>query len=266
MEAMIKPKFLLLLTLLLLGGISVARADDWRHTWNVGSKPEFEFRSNDAGIDISARPGNAIEAYVQTKGYRIADDDVRVTERQNGDRVELEVHVSPHHFQFGVYVLKVVVTLPENTRLHVNTSDGHIKVEGVKGEARLESGDGSVEALRFEGILWSHTGDGHIKAEGRFDRLDLSTGDGHIDLDVSSGSKMASSWQIHTHDGSVRATIPGDLAADLDVDTGDGHIDSDIAVTVQGSLSRNRLRGTMNGGGPLFRIHTGDGSIHLKRG
>jgi DUF4097 and DUF4098 domain-containing protein YvlB len=266
MEAMIKPKFLLLLTLLLLGGISVARADDWRHTWNVGSRPEFEFRSNDAGIDISARQGNAIEAYVETKGYRIADNDVRVTERQNGDRVELDVHVSPHHFQFGVYLLKVVVTLPENTRLHVNTSDGHIRVEGVKGEARLESGDGSVEALRFDGILWGHTSDGHIKAEGRFDRLDLSTSDGHIDLDVSSGSKMSSSWEIHTHDGSVRATIPGDLAADLDVDTGDGHIDSDIAITVQGSLSRNRLRGTMNGGGPLFRIHTGDGSIHLKRG
>jgi len=263
---MINRKSLLFLLLLIVSSVSLARADEWRHTWNVGSKPEFEFRSNDAGIDVSARSGNTIDAFVQSTGYHINDNDVRITQRQDGARVQLEVHVAPHHFQFGVYSLKVVVTLPENTRLHVNTSDGHIRVEGVKGEARLESGDGSVEALHFDGILWGHTSDGHIKAEGRFDRLDLSTSDGHIDLDVNSGSKMASSWEIHTHDGSVRATIPGDLAADLDVDTGDGHIDSDIAVTVQGSLSRNHLRGTMNGGGPLFRIHTGDGSIHLKRG
>jgi hypothetical protein len=251
--------------MMIAGLVSAARADEWRHTWNVGSRPEFEFRSNDAGIDIAARSGSAIEAFVQTNGYHISDSDVRVTQRQDGDRVQLEVHVAPHHLMFGVYTLKVVVTLPENTRLHVNTSDGHIRVEGVKADSRLESGDGSVEALRFDGNLWAHTGDGHIKAEGRFDLLNLSTGDGHIDLDVDSRSKLSGSWEIHTRDGSVRATIPSDLTADMDVDTGDGHIDSDIPVTVQGSLSRNRLRGTMNGGGPLFRIHTGDGSIHLQR-
>jgi putative adhesin len=262
---MFNRKSLFFLFVLLISGISVARADDWRHTWNIGAKPEFDFRSNDAGIDISARSGNTIEAYVETKGYHISNDDVKVTERQNGDRVELEVHVSPHHFQIGVYMLKVTVSLPENTVLRVNTSDGHIRVDGVKAESRLQSGDGSVEAIRFDGNLWAHTGDGHIKAEGRFDNLDLSTGDGHVEVEVDGGSKLSGSWEIHTHDGSVRASIPADLVADMDVDTGDGHIDSDIPITVQGSLSRNHLRGTMNGGGPLFRIHTGDGSIHLAR-
>ena len=261
---MFTRKIFLLLAVFCLS-LSFAHADEWRHTWNVGSAPEFEFRSNDAGIDISARSGNTIEAYVESRGYRINDNDVKISERQNGDRVSLEVHVAPHHFQIGVYSLKVVVTLPEKTALHVNTSDGHIRVEGVKADARLQSGDGSVEALRFDGNLWAHTSDGHIKAEGRFDRLDLVTADGHVDLEIDPGSKLASSWEIHTHDGSVRAAIPADISADLDVDTGDGHIDSDIPVTVQGSLSRNHLRGTMNGGGPLLRIHTGDGSIHLSR-
>src|ERR1700744_6259979 len=106
MGAMINRKFFFLVVLL-MGGISVAHADDWRHTWNVGAKPEFDFRSNDAGIDISAGTGNTIEAYVETKGYHISNDDVKVTERQNGDRVELEVHVAPHHFQIGMYMLKV---------------------------------------------------------------------------------------------------------------------------------------------------------------
>ncbi len=262
---MFNRKSLLFLLLVIVSGASTARADDWRHTWNVGAKPEFEFHSNDAGVDITARPGNTIEGYVETKGYRISDDDVKVTERQNGDRVTLEVHVAPHHFQIGMYMLKVVVSLPENTVLRVNTSDGHIRVDGVKAETRLQSGDGSVEATHFDGTLWAHTGDGHIRAQGRFDNLDLSTGDGHIELDVYGGSKLAGSWEIHTHDGSVRASIPTDLAADMDVDTGDGHIDSDIPITVQGSLSRDHLRGTMNGGGPLFRIHTGDGSIHLSK-
>ena len=228
MGVMSKQKSLLFLLLLVVSSVSAARADDWHHTWTVGSKPEFEFRSNDAGIDISVRPGNTIDASVETTGYHINDNDVRITERQNGDRVELEVHVAPHHFMIGVYILKVVVTLPENTPLHVNTGDGHIKVDGVKAESRLQSGDGSVEVFRFDGNLWAHTGDGHIRAEGRFDRLDLSSGDGHIEVAIGAGSKLANSWEIHTRDGSVRATLAADLSADLDVDTGDGHIDSDL--------------------------------------
>ena len=262
---MFKAKFLLLLVSFFALGASAAYADDWRHTWNVGDKPEFEFRSNDAGVDITARPGKTIEAYVETKGRRINDSDVHITERQNGDHVELEVHVARHYVAFGYYVVKINVSVPDNTQLRVNTGDGHIRVEGVKGEQRLETGDGSIESMRADGNLWAHTKDGHIKAGGRFDRLDLSTNDGHIELGVETGSKLAGTWEVHTHDGSVRAALPSDLAADMEVDTGDGHIDSDITITVQGSFNRNRLRGAMNGGGPLFRIHTGDGSIHLSR-
>lgn len=262
---MFNRKSILFAVVFFVAAAAFAHADDWHYTWTVGANPEFEFRSNDAGVEISARPGKTIDAYVETKGYHISDSDVRITQHQDGDRVQMEVHVAPHHFQIGVYTLKVTVTVPENAKLHVNTSDGHIRVYGTKAETRLESGDGSIEATSFDGTLWAHTSDGHIKAQGRFDRLDLSTGDGHIELDLESGSKLANSWEVHTHDGSVRATIPGDLAADMDVDTGDGHIDSDIPITVQGSLSRNHLRGTTNGGGPLFRIHTSDGSIHLQK-
>src|SRR5881275_2713430 len=95
-------KPLLFLIAFLFVGVSFAHADDWSHSWNVGEKPEFEFHSNDAGIDITAMPGKTIDARVETKGYRIADDDVRITQRQDGDRVSLEVHVAPHHFMFGI--------------------------------------------------------------------------------------------------------------------------------------------------------------------
>ena len=35
---MFNRKSLFFLLVLLISGISVARADDWRHTWNVGSE------------------------------------------------------------------------------------------------------------------------------------------------------------------------------------------------------------------------------------
>jgi hypothetical protein len=44
-----------------------------------------------------------------------------------------------------------------------------------------------------------------------------------------------------------------------------GHIDLDRPVTTQGKLHENEVHGKLNGGGNLMTIHTGDGSIHLRK-
>jgi hypothetical protein len=36
-----------------------------------------------------------------------------------------------------------------------------------------------------------------------------------------------------------------------------------MPVTVSGSLEHTRIRGKLNGGGPLLEITTGDGSIRI---
>jgi hypothetical protein len=39
-----------------------------------------------------------------------------------------------------------------------------------------------------------------------------------------------------------------------------------MPVTTSGKIRQNEVRGKMNGGGNLLVIHTGDGSIHLRKG
>jgi hypothetical protein len=63
----------------------------------------------------------------------------------------------------------------------------------------------------------------------------------------------------------VTLEIPENLAADVDLHTGDGHIDLDIPVTTTGKIRQNEVRGKLNGGGNLLVIHTGDGSIRLRK-
>jgi len=117
----------------------------------------------------------------------------------------------------------------------------------------------------FTGGLHAHTGDGHMTIDGVLTDVDLRTGDGHIDLTVRPGSKMNNGWLIHTSDGRVEARLPQDFAAELYAHTGDGHIQLDMPVTVNGSIERSRIRGKLNGGGPLLEITTGDGSIHISK-
>jgi hypothetical protein len=59
--------------------------------------------------------------------------------------------------------------------------------------------------------------------------------------------------------------VPENLAADVDLHTGDGHIDLDLPVSTQGKIRENDVHGKLNGGGNLLTIHTGDGSIHLRK-
>ena len=64
-------------------------------------------------------------------------------------------------------------------------------------------------------------------------------------------------------DGSMELLLPADFAADLDAHAGDGAISLGMPVVVSGALSRSRIQGALNGGGPLLRLWSGDGSIQI---
>lgn len=91
---------------------------------------------------------------------------------------------------------------------------------------------------------------------------------GYRRIGAKSGRALAklSRRRVETGDGNVTLEIPGDLAADVSLHTGDGHIDLDMPVMAEGKLKQNEIHGKLNGGGKLMTIHTGDGSIHLRKG
>ena len=242
-----------------------ASADEWSKSYQVGNNPSLRVDTNDAAIEVTRGVSNTIAAHIVADGYSVGNSGVRVTERQEGDKVELQVHV-PN--QWGIHFnmhqgVRVEVQVPPLVALDLHSGDGHILVNGVTGQARLDTGDGHITVQNFTGNLRGHTGDGHMSIDGSFSDLELRTGDGHINLVVHPGSKMANGWLVHTSDGRVEAKLPEDLACELYAHTGDGHIQLDMPVTVSGSIERTRVRGKLNGGGPLLEITTGDGSIRI---
>jgi len=251
--------------LLVLAAASLATAAEWTKKFTVTGQPELRVDSNDASVEVRAGGAGAVEIRVITEGWRIGSDEVRVTDRQVANRVELEVRIPSGHWGPGHRSARVEVTAPRQTAAEIHTGDGRILVEGLKCDARLVTGDGSITAEALDGSLDARTGDGRIAVRGRFDLLNLRTDDGSIEAEVQPGSKLASGWRIQTGDGSVRLRLPTDLAADLDVSTGDGQISFELPVTVSGSRSESSLRGKLNGGGPPLTVRTGDGSIRLDR-
>lgn len=276
---------------LVLGSAAEARAEEVTKTFTVSGHASVKVGTDDGSVRVSTGDIKQVEVRVIYSGYKL-DKDLRVSATQTGDTVEVTAKttngIAPfrHWCLFCVnsnVSLRVEVHMPKDADLTVNTGDGSveaesikgnldvhtgdgsIRVQGAKGDVRLRTGDGSIEGRDLDGRVDVTTGDGHVNVEGRFDGLNIKTGDGSVTARAHGGSKVQSSWNIHTGDGSIDLDLPGEIQANLDVSTHDGHISLGFPVTVEGTFSSSRISGKMNGGGSPIVVRTGDGSIHLNK-
>ncbi len=273
--------------LILLICLSVAaRGEEWRKAYSSSGKPDIRVETNDAEIHVNTADRNDVEVVVTTDRYKIGSGGVNISERQSGNRVDIEVHVpSMHHFiniSGRSRSVRIQLNVPRQADLNLHSGDGTITAQDLAGNAILRSGDGNIEVSNTTGNLEIETGDGRIdcrhvegdliaethdgdvRVDGTFSKLELRTGDGSIDAVIGRGSKMNSVWSLRSGDGSITLALPDGFAADLDAHTGDGQIRVDFPVTVQGSLRGNEMRGKINGGGQNLEIRSGDGNITLR--
>jgi DUF4097 and DUF4098 domain-containing protein YvlB len=267
-----------------LAAAPAARADQWSKTYQLSGRADLHVTTNDGDVNIVSSDQNQLTAHVTTTGsYKLGPDDVNIEENQSGNRIEITVKRRNWHVFFSHGGINVTVNVPRDLDLDVRTGDGnvdlkpvagHIKIDtgdgnvtadGAHGDMHMHSGDGRIVGTNLDGSLDVNTGDGRISVRGRFDILNLKTGDGSIEAEAASGSKVASTWTLHTGDGHINLRVPSDLSADLDAHTGDGHITLDFPVAVSGSLSHSSIHGKLNGGGAPLNISSGDGSIRIEK-
>lgn len=165
----------------------------------------------------------------------------------------------------------------------VQTGSGDVKLRNLTGEIHLQTGSGDVRAHEISGAVKGGTGSGDVELEetGTGD-IDLHTGSGNITArgvqggfhgetgsgDVVAEGTQSGSWEIHTGSGNVHVKLPGNAAFDADVATSSGSVDmgAPVEITVQGRVgeARKQIRGKVRGGGPLLRVRTGSGDIHVE--
>jgi Toastrack DUF4097 len=267
----------------LAAGSAKASDAQWTRTYGITGHPQVSVNTNDGAVRVITGDTKQVVLRVYFEGYTL-DKDLSIESHQDGNAVEITAKIrNGFHWGWGGFSrsLRIEVYMPKEAdlqvasgdgsvetqylagNLNVHTGDGHIRVEGAKGAIRLSTGDGSIEAQNLDGRAEASSGDGHVSLTGRFDSLDVKTGDGSVTVRATSGSQLASGWNIRTGDGSVDVSLPGDLKATIDASTHDGHISLGIPVTVEGTFSTSQLHGNMNGGGQALTIQTGDGSIRL---
>lgn len=250
----------------LLCAASYAHAEEYSKSYTVSGSPEVHVHVDDSSVRVVTANSQNVEFNVKRSGSAALalGGGVKIESHQDGDRVELTVvHKPSFVIGFSGKRLETEVRMPRQGHLEIESVDGAIVVDGLKGEVRLHSTDGSVTVTHFDGSCDISSTDGSLRVDGRFDALNLKTTDGSVFARIAAGSKMNSAWTIHSVDGSLDVSLPLNFQANIHASTMDGSIKLALPVTVQGDVSKSTVRGTLNGGGHELTLDTHDGSIKL---
>ena len=145
--------------------------------------------------------------------------------------------------------------------LKAQTGSGSVRANGIQGASTLGSGSGDVELhLAGPGDVRAETGSGTVRLFGVNGALKASTGSGDIEVNGT----PSTDWKLSTGSGSINMALGGNAKFNLVADTGSGSVNVAQPISMQGSLNKHHISGTVNGGGATIRANTGSGDISIR--
>ena len=237
----------------------------WHKNFSPMGRPEIRVASNNADVRVYASDREDIEALLYTD-KKISPDAVGVTDRQSGNRVEIDVRV-PNQWGAGFRqgLMIVELRIPMGSDIDIRSGNGSVIVKGAQGKLTLHTDNGNIEALGISGALSIESGNGDLQVEGIVTAVSLHTRTGNIAAQIDPGSKMNSAWVVRTGDGNVDLRLPADFSADLDVNTGDGNVRLDFPMAMIVGGRQSSVRGPINGGGQHLELRSDKGNIMVRK-
>jgi hypothetical protein len=169
------------------------------------------------------------------------------------------------------------IEAPAGTFLNAETGSGDINDDGVGADSKFTTGSGSIHLTGVAGGFSAETGSGSIYAEqaGSGD-VKAETGSGSIELrnlkgglkaetgsgSIKIGGTPTAPWKVEAGAGSVEFWS-GSASFTLDAETGMGGVEVDRQISSAQQQSRQEVKAKIGNGGPLVKIETGMGSIHI---
>ncbi len=138
------------------------------------------------------------------------------------------------------------VQVPAGVVFNGQTVNGEMSAEGLKGDVRASTVNGSVR-VTTTGLAEASTVNGSVYAQ-------MGRADWTNDLEFS------------TVNGGITLILPGKLDTEIRANTVNGDIETDWPLTISGRFSQRRLRGTIGAGGRGLSLSTVNGEIRLKKG
>jgi hypothetical protein len=145
--------------------------------------------------------------------------------------------------------------------LSVNTSSSSFVGRSLGNSLRARTGSGSIDAeLSGDGDAHVESSSSAIRIEGVAGGITASSSSGHISVNGVPGRP----WTVRSGSGGVDVGIDSSASFNLDASTGSGSINVEGAP-IQGSVSKQKVSGSIGSGGASVRLTSRSGSIHVRQ-
>jgi len=200
------------------------------------------------GIKVEGWDRNEIQLRVKVTAWSKREDDAReaveqITIDTDGAAIKADGPEQRRKRSWGVSYRLMV---PKKSNLELEAHNGGLAVYDVEGEILLDTTNGGLSISNLAGDVSGKTVNGglHVELTGKTwngEGLDLRSTNGGIDME-----------------------IPEEYSARLETGTVNGRIDIGFPITVQGRIGKS-LRATLGDGGPMVRVKTTNGGVHISK-
>jgi hypothetical protein len=233
-------------------------------TWSgaIPAGRTIYIKNINGAVEVERSTSGRVEVTAEKRWRRGNPEDVRIEQKKSGDDVVICALWSEGSTcdERGIrsergmrwndrndVSVRFTVRVPEGVRADLATVNGGIEVTGVNTEVRANTVNGSISARSAGGPVRAKTVNGSIN--------------------VSMGTLgSAQDLEYETVNGGIVIELPANFGAELELSTVNGRVSTDFPITVSGTLSPRRLRGTVGDGRTRLRASTVNGSVTLKRG
>src|SRR5213594_2460879 len=252
----------LISTALLLSAFAMATAQDFNWHGRIAAGKRLEVKG--VSGDVRAVLASGAEAVVNARKHaRRSDPDeveIKVVESAEGITICAVYPTPPRARQENTcepgdrwhsstdnndVTVDFEVQVPAAVDFNGQTVNGEMSAEGLKGDVRASTVNGSVR-VTTTGLAEASTVNGSVYAQ-------LGRADWTNDLEFS------------TVNGGITLILPGKLDTEIRANTVNGDIETDWPLIISGRISQRRLKGTIGAGGRGLSLSTVNGEIKLDR-
>lgn len=142
--------------------------------------------------------------------------------------------------------------------LNLGTSGGNLDLAELKGNIRATTSGGSIHGDHVSGDLVTHTSGGGIHLKEISAGIDASTSGGNIDVSLTDVTRTV---KLSNSGGNISLRLPKNKGIDLRLSA--DRIQYESLANFKGSQDKERIEGSVNGGGVAVKANANSGTIRL---
>ncbi|HZQ92232.1 MAG TPA: hypothetical protein VFA60_10605 [Terriglobales bacterium] len=195
--------------------------------------------------------------------------DTKVNFTSESGRLEIEVERA-NRFCIGICysgrgTVDLTIHAPRKVQLDIHESRADLQVTDIEGDLRLRNERSSVQVERLTGGVRIESERGPVRLRDVNVRGDFDVSVERAEFEFQ-GSGLPRGGRVQSERGDVVLRLPENVALNVEVNTDRrSSFRSDFPIATTTSYNSEKLRGTVNGGGPLLRLESTRGPVRLLR-